>query len=252
MTIAWVAGVAASRTGRPCSLRGGARRPARAGAGRGRAAGGHRRAAADRPRAARHHRPLRVGDDGAGGAVRRRLDRPTRRGNASRSSRSSAPAARRWPRCAAWSGMLHEDGGQPQLRAAAGHAGAGHADRPASAPPGCRSTWRSRATPATLPPGVDLAAYRVVQEALTNTLKHAGPAQAWVQICWTDPTSCASRSRTTAAARRRAAPATAMPGCASAFGCTAVASRAGRAPTAATWYARASRSVGDVTRPSAC
>ena len=33
-----------------------------------------------------------------------------------------------------------------------------------------------------LPPGVDLSAYRIVQEALTNTLKHAGPARAQVTI----------------------------------------------------------------------
>jgi signal transduction histidine kinase len=36
--------------------------------------------------------------------------------------------------------------------------------------------------PAQLPAGVDLSGYRIIQEALTNTLRHAGPAQARVVV----------------------------------------------------------------------
>jgi signal transduction histidine kinase len=38
--------------------------------------------------------------------------------------------------------------------------------------------------PVELPPGVDLSAYRIVQEALTNALKHAGPARARVRVSY--------------------------------------------------------------------
>ena len=37
-------------------------------------------------------------------------------------------------------------------------------------------------TPVELPPGIDVSAYRIVQEALTNALKHAGPAHASVVV----------------------------------------------------------------------
>src|SRR6185437_6349708 len=38
--------------------------------------------------------------------------------------------------------------------------------------------------PRPLPPGADLAAYRVVQEGLTNVLRHAGAATATVAVDW--------------------------------------------------------------------
>jgi signal transduction histidine kinase len=45
---------------------------------------------------------------------------------------------------------------------------------------------RVEGTPAPLPAGVDLSAYRIVQEALTNVIKHAGPAHAQVTIRYRD------------------------------------------------------------------
>jgi signal transduction histidine kinase len=42
--------------------------------------------------------------------------------------------------------------------------------------------------PRRLPPGIDRSAYRIVQEGLTNTLKHAGPAHASVRVRYGDRT----------------------------------------------------------------
>jgi signal transduction histidine kinase len=41
-----------------------------------------------------------------------------------------------------------------------------------------------RGEPRTLPPELAVAVYRVVQEALTNTLKHAHASRAWITVHW--------------------------------------------------------------------
>ena len=45
---------------------------------------------------------------------------------------------------------------------------------------------RIEGEPRPVAPGIDLSAYRIVQEALTNALKHAGPAQALVTVRYGD------------------------------------------------------------------
>jgi signal transduction histidine kinase len=49
---------------------------------------------------------------------------------------------------------------------------------------GLRVALRVDGEPVPLPTGVDLTAYRVVQEALTNTLKHAGAAEATILVSY--------------------------------------------------------------------
>jgi len=51
---------------------------------------------------------------------------------------------------------------------------------------GLPAELRVSGTPRALPPGMDLAAYRVIQEALTNVIKHAGQSSPTVTLDYTD------------------------------------------------------------------
>jgi signal transduction histidine kinase len=51
---------------------------------------------------------------------------------------------------------------------------------------GLQVRTRVEGTPRPLPAGTDLAAYRIVQESLTNVTRHAGPASATVLIAYGD------------------------------------------------------------------
>ena len=91
--------------------------------------------------------------------------------------------------------------------------------RPRRAP---RARCTSRATPSRSPRAIDLSAYRIVQEGLTNALKHARASHADVTVRYgADDAAARGRATTARAPRRATGAATGSSGSASASRSTA-------------------------------
>ena len=186
----------------------------------GRARGRHpararARAGAHRQRAARRGDPQRQRDGRAGRrgpAGARRRTRRGERGDAGRGGKRpgrhdrTAPSARP-ARPARRRGRVagHRAGTAQALQPQPGLGQLRLADRPVAAA-GLPVELHIPATPRELPPGLDLAAFRVVQEALTNVIKHAGQAADRDQARLPAAMSWWSRSPTTGPAAQRRAP----------------------------------------------
>jgi signal transduction histidine kinase len=82
-------------------------------------------------------------------------------------------------------GMLRAEGEQPALDS---HPGLGQLDELVAqvSKAGLAVELTIEGEPRELPPGIDLSSYRIVQEALTNALKHAGQATARVVVRYSD------------------------------------------------------------------
>jgi signal transduction histidine kinase len=100
-------------------------------------------------------------------------------------------------------GLLRSDGDRPE--GGAGHSTAGAAKLAELAgsfrAAGMNVTVSASGAPVELPPGGDLAVYRIVQEALTNAAKHAPGAQAAVTLRWEEGRLALAIANSPAAAR---------------------------------------------------
>ena len=147
----------------------------------GRARRGRRGARADRARAPRHRRARRQRDGAPGRRRQSQAPRLAAPRTATRSRAWSGPAARRSPRCDASCPPCAAKGRKrSSCRSPASTASTRCWRR--SAAPGCRSKLHVDGQPFALPRGIDLSAYRIVQEGLTNALKHAHASDADVIV----------------------------------------------------------------------
>ena len=83
-------------------------------------------------------------------------------------------------------GVLRADDDEAAARTSARHRRARRRWPTASVQPAYRSSCPSTADRSLLTPALELSVYRIVQEALTNALKHAGPAVARVDVRCTE------------------------------------------------------------------
>jgi len=82
-------------------------------------------------------------------------------------------------------GVLRQDGEEPPLSPAPSLAGLADLVAGATAA-GVRVRTEIAGQPRPLPAGVDGTAFRIVQEALTNVVRHAGPARAVVRVAYAE------------------------------------------------------------------
>ena len=163
------------------------------------------------------------------GAVRRLLARPDQRARARGAGRrrgDGPPGRRRAAPDARHPAQARRRRRARPVAAPAARRRAGRCARPASTR---RSTIEGE--PAELAPGVDMSAYRIVQEALTNAMRYAPGAHVDVTVSYGCDLRLEVRddgASASTATRRPRAPATASSTCASARRCSAASSRPAR------------------------